>query len=74
MGRDTLVKEFKGRKDHADYIKRGIKVENEFIQSAKSHGFTVTIASEEDNINKHIDLYVTTDKGFTASVDVKITS
>ena len=71
MGRDTLVKEFKGRKDHADYIKRGIKVENEFIQSAKSHGFTVMIASEEDNINKHIDLYVTTDKGFTASVDVK---
>ncbi len=25
----TLVQEFKGRKDHADYIKRGIKVDNE---------------------------------------------
>ena len=23
MGTDTLVKEFKGRKDHANYIKRG---------------------------------------------------
>jgi len=70
MGRDTLVKEFKGRKDHADYIKRGIKVENEFIQTAKSHGYTVEIANEEDNINKHIDLYLT-HKGYTVSVDVK---
>ena len=70
MGRDTLVKEFKGRKDHADYIKRGIKVENDFIQTAKSHGYTVAIASEEENINKHIDLYLTY-KGLTVSVDVK---
>jgi len=70
MGRDTLVKEFKGRKDHADYIKRGIKVENEFIQSAKSHGYTVTIANEQENINKHIDLYLTKDNE-TVSVDVK---
>jgi hypothetical protein len=70
MGRDTLVKEFKGRKDHADYIKRGIKVENEFIQTAKSRGYTVAIASEEENINKHIDLYLTY-KGQTISVDVK---
>ena len=70
MGRDTLVKEFKGRKDHIDYIKRGIKVENEFIQTAKSHGYTVEIANEEDNINKHIDLYLT-HKGYTVSVDVK---
>ena len=30
MGRDTLVQEFKGRKDHADYIKRGVAVENYF--------------------------------------------
>ena len=59
MGRDTLVKEFKGRKDHVDYIKRGIKVENEFIHTAKSRGYTVEIASEEENINKHIDLYST---------------
>ena len=70
MGTDTLVKEFKGRKDHADYIKRGIKVENEFIQSAKSHGYTVAIASDEENINKHIDLYLTYE-GLTISVDVK---
>ena len=70
MGTDTLVKEFKGRKDHADYIKRGIKVENEFIQTAKSHGYTVAIASDEENINKHIDLYLTY-KGQTISVDVK---
>ena len=70
MGRDTLVQEFKGRKDHADYIKRGIKVENEFIQTAKSHGYTVAIADEQENINKHIDLYLTY-KGLTVSVDVK---
>jgi len=70
MGRDTLVQEFKGRKDHADYIKRGIKVENEFIQTAKSHGYTVSIADEQENINKHIDLYLTY-KGLTVSVDVK---
>ena len=66
----TIVKEFKGRKDHADYIKRGIKVENEFIQTAKSHGYTVAIADEQENINKHIDLYLTY-KGLTVSVDVK---
>ena len=70
MVRDTLVQEFKGRKDHADYIKRGIKVENEFIQTAKSHGYTVAIADEQENINKHIDLYLTY-KGLTVSVDVK---
>lgn len=70
MGRDTLVQEFKGRKDHVDYIKRGIKVENEFIQTAKSHGYTVSIADEQENINKHIDLYLTY-KGLTVSVDVK---
>jgi len=70
MGPDTLVKEFKGRKDHVNYIKRGIKVENEFIQAAKSHGYTVAIASDEENINKHIDLYLTY-KGQTISVDVK---
>ena len=70
MGRDTLVQEFKGRKDHADYIKRGIKVENEFIQTAKSHGYTVEIANDEENINKHIDLYLT-HEGYTVSVDVK---
>ena len=64
------VQEFKGRKDHADYIKRGIKVENEFIQTAKSHGYTVAIADEQENINKHIDLYLTY-KGLTVSVDVK---
>ena len=55
----TLVQEFKGRKDHAQYITRGIKVENEFIQTAKSHGYVVEIASDEENINKHIDLYLT---------------
>ena len=70
MGRDTLVKEFKGRKDHVNYIKRGIKVENEFIQTAKSRGYTVAIASEEENINKHIDLYLTKNNK-TVSVDVK---
>ncbi len=35
MGTDTLVQEFKGRKDHADYIKRGVAVENYFVREAK---------------------------------------
>jgi hypothetical protein len=65
-----IVKEFKGRKDHADYIKRGIQVENNFIKTAGEHGYTVEIANDEENINKHIDLYLT-HKGYTVSVDVK---
>ena len=28
MGTNTLVKEFMGRKDHKDYIKRGTAAEN----------------------------------------------
>ena len=70
MGRDTLVKEFKGRKDHAQYIKRGIQVENDFIQTAEEHGYTVNIANDNINIYKHIDLYLTKDNK-TVSVDVK---
>ena len=66
----TLVKEFKGRKDHADYIRRGIKVENDFIQTAEEHGYTVDVANDNINIYKHIDLYLTKDNK-TVSVDVK---
>ena len=40
MGRDTLVKEFKGRHDHKDYIKRGIRTENLFIDEAINLGIT----------------------------------
>ena len=70
MGRDTLVKEFKGRKDHADYIKRGIKVENEFIKTVQEHGYSVRIANDQENMFRHIDFYLTKDNK-TVSVDVK---
>jgi len=65
-----IVKEFKGRKDHADYIKRGIQVENEFIKTVQEHGYSVGIANDQENMFKHIDLYLT-NKGLTVSVDVK---
>ena len=70
MGRDTLVKEFKGRKDHVDYIKRGIKVENEFIKTVQEHGYSVGIANDQENMFRHIDFYLTKDNK-TVSVDVK---
>ncbi len=70
MGTDTLVQEFKGRKDHADYIKRGVAVENYFVREAKKRDYTILIASEEQNIKEHIDL-VLTKKGKEFSVDVK---
>ena len=66
----TIVKEFKGRKDHAQYITRGIQVENNFIKTVKEHGYTVEIADDNTNIYKHIDLYLTKDNK-TVSVDVK---
>ena len=70
MGTDTLVKEFKGRKDHANYIKRGIQVENEFIKTVQEHGYSVGIANDQENMFKHIDFYLTKDNK-TVSVDVK---
>ena len=66
----NIVKEFKGRKDHTNYIKRGIKVENDFIQVVESQGYTVDVASDNINMTKHIDLYLTKDNK-TVSVDVK---
>ncbi len=65
-----IVQEFKGRKDHADYIKRGIQVENNFVKTAEEHGYTVDVANDNININKHIDLYLTKNNK-TVSVDVK---
>ena len=38
MGTATLVKEFTGRQDPANYTKRGIPVENECIKTVKEHG------------------------------------
>ena len=35
MGTNTLVKEFVGRKDHKDYIKRGTAVENLLVEAPK---------------------------------------
>ena len=70
MGTDTLVQEFKGRKDHADYIKRGIAVENYFVKEAKKRDYNIVIASEEQNIKEHIDLMLQK-KGKEFSVDVK---
>lgn len=70
MGTDTLVQEFKGRKDHANYIKRGIQVENEFIKTVQEHGYSVGIANDQENMFRHIDFYLTKDNK-TVSVDVK---
>ena len=70
MGRDTLVKEFKGRHDHKDYIKRGIRTENLFIDESIKLGYRVKVASDSQNMSDHIDLILTKgDKKFT--VDVK---
>ena len=64
------VQEFKGRKDHVAYIKRGIAVENYFVKEAKKRKYDIVIASEEQNIKEHIDL-VLQKKGKEFSVDVK---
>ena len=56
MGRDALVKEFKGRHDHKDYIKRGIRTENLFIDEAIKLGYEVKVASDSQNMSDHIDL------------------
>ena len=66
----TTVQTFKGRTDHAKYITRGIQVENNFIKTAEAQGYTVTIASDDVNMNKHIDLYLIKNNK-TVSVDVK---
>ena len=70
MGTNTLVKEFVGRKDHKDYIKRGTAVENLLVEEGLRRGYTVTPSSEKQNMYDHIDLILTKgDKKFT--VDVK---
>ena len=70
MGRDTLVKEFKGRHDHKDYIKRGIRTENLFIDEAIKLGYRIKVASDSQNMSDHIDLILTKgDETFT--VDIK---
>ena len=66
----TTVQTFKGRTDHAKYITRGIQAENDFIKTAEAQGYTVAIASDDVNMNKHIDLYLTKNNK-TVSVDVK---
>ena len=70
MGSNTLVKEFVGRKDHKEYIKRGTAVENMFIKEASSRDYKVSIASEKQNMYDHIDL-ILTKEGETFTVDVK---
>ena len=70
MGTNTLVKEFVGRKDHKDYIKRGTAVENLLVEEGLQRGYTVKPSSEKQNMYDHIDLILTKgDKKFT--VDVK---
>jgi len=46
MGTNTLVKEFVGRKDHKDYIKRGTAVENLLVEEGLQRGYTVKPSSE----------------------------
>ena len=70
MGTNTLVKEFKGRKDHKDYIKRGTVWKINLYKKHIRRGYTVTPSSEKQNMYDHIDLILTKeDKKFT--VDVK---
>ena len=70
MGTNTLVKEFVGRKDHKDYIKRGTAVENLLVEEGLRRGYIVKSSSEKQNMYDHIDLILTKgDKKFT--VDVK---
>ena len=70
MGRNTLVKEFVGRKDHKEYIKRGTATENLLADEAIRRGYRVKVASSQQNMYDHIDLILTKgDKKFT--VDVK---
>lgn len=70
MGRNALVKEFKGRYDHKDYIKRGIKTENMFIDEAVKLGYQVEVASDSQNMSDHIDLILTKEE-IKFTVDVK---
>ena len=70
MGTNILVKEFVGRKDHKDYIKRGTAVENLLVEEGLRRGYIVKPSSEKQNMYDHIDLILTKgDKKFT--VDVK---
>ena len=71
MGRDTLVKEFKGRPDHQQYIKRGIQAENIFVDEAVRRGYRIRVASPQQNISDHIDLLLTNKKGEEITVDIK---
>ena len=70
MGRNALVKEFVGRKDHKDYIKRGTAVENLFVDEAIRRGYETKVASAQQNMYDHIDL-ILTKEGETFTVDIK---
>ena len=70
MGTNTLVKEFVGRKDHKDYIKRGTAVENLFVDEAIRRGYETKVASAQQNMYDHIDL-ILTKEGETFTVDIK---
>ena len=69
MGRNALVKEFVGRKDHKDYIKRGTAVENLFVDEAIRRGYRTKVASAQQNMYDHIDL-ILTKEGETFTVDI----
>ena len=70
MGRNTLVKEFVGRNDHKDYIRRGTAVENLFVDEAIRRGYETKVASAQQNMYDHIDL-ILTKEGETFTVDIK---
>jgi len=70
MGRNALVKEFVGRHDHKDYIKRGTAVENLFVDEAIRRGYRTKVASAQQNMYDHIDL-ILTKEGETFTVDIK---
>ena len=70
MGSTAVVKEFVGRKDHKDYIKRGTAVENLFVDEAIRRGYRTKVASAQQNMYDHIDL-ILTKEGETFTVDIK---
>ena len=65
-----VVKEFVGRNDHKDYIKRGTAVENLFVDEAIRRGYRIKVASAQQNMYDHIDL-ILTKEGETFTVDIK---
>ena len=64
------VKEFVGRQDHKEYIKRGTAIENMFVNEAIKRNYETKVSTEKQNMYEHIDL-ILTKEGETFTVDIK---